>query len=480
MFHPRFMTILVSTAFLTQFGAATAEPLTLTVIRAIAPSLMYFNDWSKDPIMNAEVTPWSLGTHRLGGLHWFLVPSINSYLCSTPSNMFALTKEENIKRDRCSLLETEDIFGNRGEASLGWKRDYYGAFSAHIIDDHLNQKMYLISQGEQKDERPNRGYNDMPGSSCSPAPDIGYGADASWSKIAGAPPMCDPAYEWPSYNAFILMSTMPYTKEALSGGRPFVTEYGPILWPSNGYIERSPDGAHWIKATDGGVRHPSSIVAGGYLYVFYDDLSQGQESEGRGPGIKVARAPISPDGVDPHSFETYFDDHFVDSALPRGLSLEHYAMWSSKGGRASSLFPSAVISVPPTPYTGQKTRRIGDMIFSVARVDGTDWFIGVANEFSLGVTLRISGDLLKWSAPIVIPGTESNYYSGAVDLQKDVPLLYARFANADGDSNTDIDPNDFYVIGTQTSFHDGARAKVVNAIRLAVSLPKRASLPETK
>jgi hypothetical protein len=457
---------------ISQLGiAGVLEPPHITILQSIVQLKVYFNDWSKNPIMNVEVTPWAVSDAKPDSLHSFLVSTENTYLCSTNINLFDLKTVHEISRDHCALIETADVSANRLDVSSYWKRDFYGAFSAHVIGNSPKQTIYFVNHGELKDEVLVPDQNGLDAPSCRPAPDIGYGSDLSWSKSGEAAPACDPSYVWPSYNAFISMSSLPYNLAAISKGRQAVTEYGPILWPSNGYIELSSDRTHWTKATDGGIRHPSSIIADGHIYVFYEDLSQGSEIDGRGPGIKVARAPVISSAIDSKSFRTYFNYSFDDLALPQDFDLNH-PLWQSKGGRASSLFPSDVFSVSPTPYTGQITRRVSDEIgFSVARMIGTGWFIGVANQLSLGTTLRISKDLLTWSEPVVIPGTASNFFGGGVDLQTDIPLLYARFANADSESNNDIDPRNFYVIGTQTALYNGKLAKVVNAIHLAVTLP---------
>jgi hypothetical protein len=161
-----------------------------------------------------------------------------------------------------------------------------------------------------------------------------------------------------------------------------------------------------------------------------------------------------------------------DPALPPGFTTSnYYTKWSVKGGRASGLFPDSILTAPPTPGTKRTDQRRLSTIFSfsVAKMDGTDWYLGVANDGSRGLTLRFSKDLVTWSQPTVVPGSDS-YYTPGSDLQK-APFLYARLANADGDSNTDINPNDFYIIGTQTAQHGNTQAKVVNEIHLSLQLP---------
>lgn len=268
------------------------------------------------------------------------------------------------------------------------------------------------------------------------------------------------------------MSRMPWTYNNLTSNKKF-DDLGPITWPSNGYIESLDGNKTWIKATDGGVRHPSSIIKDNYLYVFYEDLSQGKESDGRGPGIKVIRAPINNGDVDPNSFMAYYNGNFSENSLPRGFNLPtYYKSLSQKGPRTSSLFPDLNKFAPQSTQGSKRVgaRLVGDITnFSVARVEGTDYYLGVAHELSRGVTLRLSRDLTSWSNPVVVPGTAENWWLGKTDLQK-YPLLYPRLANKNGDSNVSINPNEFYIIGTQTKPRNSSEAKVVNQIKLKLSL----------
>ena len=454
-----------STAKLPSPSGVSAKP-SITVLQPITQSKVYFNDWTAQPIMNAEVTPWALGTHRAGSWYSFLVSTGATYLCEFPNNIFNVSFEKSMAdTNTCRLRQSAVINGSNAMNTDNiplWRRDYYGAFSGHLLQTAPSSRtIYLINHGELDNDDPEM----FPGKNglvnCAPAPDIGYGSLS-----------CVGVNWWGSYNAFVTMSSIPFTEAALSGNESLATDYGPITWPSNGYIESLDEGATWIKATDGGVRHPSSIIKDGFIYVLYEDLSQGQESDGRGPGIKIIRAPITQSGIDPRSFKMYFENDFTESALPPGYDLaRYYTKWSAKGGRSSSLFPNNVVIAPPTPGTRRaQMRHLSDIFsFSVAKVNHTHWYLGVANESSKGVTIRLSKDLLHWSESTVVPGTESNYWAGGVDLQR-LPLLYARLANSDGDSNTDIEAPDFYIIGTQTARRGDTVAKVVNLIHLQLNL----------
>lgn len=443
---------------------ALPQPI-ITKLQGTTESKMYFND--DKGIMNAEITPWALETKKTGGWYTYLTSTYDTFMCTTPNNIFELKTEDKLAdRNNCVLrLEpglTPSTFSNPNSVPL-WLRDYHGTFSAHLLKNSNNDMtLYSINHSESYNNDslairfPN---NSVP--PCIPVANMGYGSLP-----------CDPTNWWGSYNAWITLSRMPWNYTNLTTSKKF-DDLGPITWPSNGYIESLDNNQTWVKATDGGVRHPSSIIKDNYLYVFYEDLSQGSESSGRGPGFKVIRAPITDQGIDPSSFKAYYNGSFSDSSLPSGFNLSTYhKSLAQKGPRASSLFPQLTKAAPQsTKGTMRKgARQVGDIIsFSVARVSGSDYYLGVAHELSRGTTLRLSKDLVNWSEPTLIPETESNWWSGSVDLQKH-PLLYPRLANKNGDSNVLIDPNEFYVIGTQTKSRNGIDAKIVNFIKLKLAL----------
>lgn len=445
-------------------NSSLAQPSIIT-LSGITESKMYFND--DRGIMNAEVTPWALETKKTGGWHTYLTSTYNTFMCTTPNNIFDLKNEDNLaSRNNCTLRLEPGLKPNKFTSSNSvplWYRDYHGTFSAHLISNaNKDIQLYSINHSESynNDSLAIR-FPNQTTPPCIPVEDMGYG------KLP-----CGSNNWWGSYNAWITLSRMPWTYNNLTSNKQF-EDLGPITWPSNGYIESLDGNKTWIKATDGGIRHPTSIIKDNYLYVFYEDLSQGKESDGRGPGIKVIRAPITNGVVDPNSFKAYFNGNFTENSLPAGFNLPtYYSSLNQKGPRASSLFPE-LTKTAPQPTLGTKrtgARQVGDIVsFSVARVEGTDYYLGVAHELSRGVTLRLSRDLTSWSNPVVVPGTAENWWLGKTDLQK-YPLLYPRLANKNGDSNVSINPNEFYIIGTQTKPRNSSEAKVVNQIKLKLSL----------
>jgi hypothetical protein len=436
----------------------------ISPLSSITETKMYFNDDTGR--LNAEVTPISLGTKQTGGWYTFLVTTAETQMCTTPSNIFSLSQSERLDDRKTCKVRTLPSINNQETANTPaifplWKRDYYGVMSAHLLKDKNNQMfVYSINHGESK----NRQIDSVYGiTKCVPVADMGYGTLP-----------CDSRNDWGSYNAWISMSSMPWTLTNLNSNRKF-TDLGPILWPSNGYIESKVINGKttWVKATDGGIRHPSSIIHEGYIYVYYEDLSQGLESEGRGPGIKVARAPIINGKIDPRNFKNYYKGSYSEPSLPAGFTLDkYYNSLAAKGGRSSSIFTNYtkgnLQAISGTKRTDKRT--VGNIFsFTIAKVKGTNKFLSVTNDLNLGVAIRQSTDLVTWSAPYVVPGTQANWWNTAYDFQT-YSLLYPRFLNQNGDTNTEIDASAFYVIGTQTKNKNGVDAKIVNSIKLKLNL----------
>lgn len=407
--------------------------------------------------MNAETTPWAFSDGSAGGWTGFLVSTSSSYQCATPDNIFTLSSLTKLSAtNTCHMRVQSQLEENLSIANdpTPWRFSYYGAHSGMVLNTGgANYTLFTINHGEHANVPANT-YNN---NACIPAPDIGYGV-LNCNDVNNG---------WGSYNAFISMSSMPWTSGNLSSGTLY-TDLGPITWPANGYVETL--NGVVVKATDGGVRTPTSITYNGYLYVFYEDMSQGDESSGTGPGMKVARAPITGSGVDPKSFKTYFNGAFTDSALPIGFDSTRAAdFYASKGGRSSFIFPDQPIVFQPAAQGTKRTDMRKEQqvpMFSVAQVKGTDWFLGVGLELNKGVTLRLSKDLVHWSLPTVIPGTELvDYWTKGVDFER-LPLEYPRLMNAAGTSSSWIDSSDFYVVGMTITDLGGTTQKTMQAIHL--------------
>jgi hypothetical protein len=408
----------------------------ITTLSQIETSKLYFND--DTGYRDVEITPWALGNHKLGGNYLYIISSYNTHLCDDIDSLFSPSNYKKISN--CKLRQSSAITPSTVDTNNSlWKRDFYGSFSGHLLSTKNDMVLYTINHGELLNN------NYFPTQPCHPAPDIGYGTFP-----------CTNAYNDQSYNAFIGMSSFSWNLANFNSTNTFV-DSGPIVWPANGYVENG------HKATGLGILHPSSIIKDNYLYVFFRDTSSGSDT-GRTSGLKTARAPITSSGVDPLSFKTYYLNNFTENALPTGFNKENILnFFSQKGGRSSALFTN--------DNSDGKTPDIYS--FAVAKLTGTNLYLGAAQDLNLGVTLRLSYDLVNWSQQTIVPDTEFNYFTdGGTPTFIKQPFMYPRLISADGDNSSEIDPNNFYIIGNTKSsnpFNSAAQANIINQLHLKLT-----------
>jgi hypothetical protein len=247
------------------------------------------------------------------------------------------------------------------------------------------------------------------------------------------------------YFAFVSAATIPYTTATSYGHNPQWTDLGPIVWPSKGYVSSD----RTMKVANG-PRHPHAIIDGNYAYVFYQDSYYTNGFDGlynldvgdRRGGMKVIRAQLP--NVQPGSWYAYYQPagssagDFTEPALPIGGS------FSTPGPRATPIF------------TNNKDPNHGNyegLSFAIAQVKGQNLYAGVEEYGDWGlegplmcagkmrVALRTSTDLIHWSARIPLYDGCQDYPNFALNLPE--------FVDASSSSNTQIDLNDFYIVGNK-------------------------------
>jgi hypothetical protein len=244
---------------------------------------------------------------------------------------------------------------------------------------------------------------------------------------------------------FVSAATIPYTTATSYGHNPQWTDLGPIVWPSKGYVSSD----RTMKVANG-PRHPHAIIDGNYAYVFYQDSYYTNGFDGlynldvgdRRGGMKVIRAQLP--NVQPGSWYAYYQPagssagDLTEPALPIGGS------FSTPGPRATPIF------------TNNKDPNHGNyegLSFAIAQVKGQNLYAGVEEYADWGlegplmcagkmrVALRTSTDLIHWSARIPLYDGCQDYPNFALNLPE--------FVDASSSSNTQIDLNDFYIVGNK-------------------------------
>jgi hypothetical protein len=327
-----------------------------------------------------------------------------------------------------------------------------------------------------------------------------------------------------SYNSFVAVG-----QASDLSGTNFIDE-GPAVWPANGYTQYNVGVDYERGDTGWGVRHPNSIIKDGYIYVFYQDWSYGDPENGRGSGIKVARAPV--DNAHAGQFESWYrladgnegwepslpiefwsGDFYVkgkdvwnenykntpkDWVNINGCTMWNYGTgwldredkrgfqcfndindYSLQGGKSTSLFGSFYPDTEgnhyndwPIIYNGKAHYQRGSS-FSVAKIKGTDYYLGVEDSaagfselpgwFYYWIGLRISKDLIHWSEPLILEDTLVRNWS-------DLRLGHPNFLSKDFSSTKEIDADGFYIIGSHTAGDGTWRVQQLNYKYLEISL----------
>lgn len=383
-----------------------------------------------------ETPPWALRTGA--GVKYYISSSWTFSAVLSPGRSL-LSDTQAFDPRSFYRVSTSNIFEeDRPQPELlnpitYWRRNAYGVFSAHLIKHSKTGRPWIVAflDGQNKNEKvgPDRFYINtvLPPRSYAGRDFSGYNENKS-------------AYvdNWDTYFNFIGLAACPL--DDYDGSRLMSNDQGPILWPSTGYLD--PQG----RPLSRGVRHPSTIVEGGYIYVFYLEEFPGSNEPGRQRGIKVARAPVASLGR-PGSFVCWFEDAFTEPSLPAGFSRLERGFFNLPGGRGTRLFDEYA------------TR------FSVARLAGRRGFLGVEERMYKGdefeLFLRLSDDLVHWGKPFAVPNSRGDWKSG---------LHYPILANADLTDNNEIDPANCCIVGSVEDTATSASMPRVAVRRLQLEL----------
>lgn len=307
---------------------------------------------------------------------------------------------------------------------LQFRRNYQGIFSAHAYNNpNKGDIIIAYSHGENKNEiEEGIQYQNTILPSCildqmNPTTYNGYYNGTYHDS-------------WESYFGFVNMQWIENSQET-QWGQHYFWEEGPIVWPSNGYITDE------NKKASFGLRHPSSILnrSDNYFYIYFlDTRASGVLSEeGRYSGIKLVRVKAE-NAVFPTAYEIYYEGNWYPS-LPAGYSKDKMMDYLKIKGPKSSV----VVGGPNT------------IRFTVAKMMDDNYYLGV-EECLDPITnqpftnLRLSKDLINWSAPKAILSKASSW----INFKYNYPI----FLDSTGWTNTEIGKDNFFILGTKSGETD--------------------------
>jgi hypothetical protein len=430
-----FLLLLIAAAVPTSSGRADPAPAPpiVTSLSEVVPLGMTLPGGTQAA---TEIAPALLPGPN--GLHLVYLATAFTYLCGTTGNPFQAPVV--LSAADCAVVDVPETQTSPKHyiapekvptSGHQWKLEYDAVFSAQITHDSVANRDLIITvnHNEVKNEV-------VPG---------WYNYHSPFAPTADAlPPSCGYAgntgrgprgYQtcWLAYGAFVSLEQNELTAATNFGRSPDISEIGPVLWPTSGYFDLSRGSAGKLSS---GLRHPSSIISNGYLYIYYLDTSKGRIGGLSILGTKVARAPISPRGV-PGAFLAWDGRAFAAPELPPGFDRNNIAAFIARPGpQVASLF--AAEARGNTAYSLQSSH------FSVAYDARRRVFIGV-EEYVEGdeagrpvhqMALRLSTDLVHWSArtPLSINGRD---------------MAYPEFADAAFTSNNAVDLGNLFLLGTR-------------------------------
>jgi hypothetical protein len=390
-----------------------------------------------------EVPPWIIAG---GWRSYFFADGIGTYVWSSPASMTdnnAIDLNIASRPYQASTSYIDSYNYDPGRPIDNWKRNYHGIYSAASFQHPVAGPVSLaFLHGENKNVISNHSQYQN-----TIQPNVHINTNDPDSYSGGG-------HEgWDAYNGIISAAWVPNILQTNWGQQFFKNELGPIAWPATGYITKS-----GIKCT-AGLRHPSSLLVGDSIYVFY--LESGPYGnnipveEGRHQGIKVIRASLK-DALDPHGYQVYYraPDSTVtwNTSLPEGFTKENMLNYVAVRG------PKA------TDIMGDREGTSEEIRFSAAKVRNTDYFIGVeeyadlTDDKKIKVALRFSKDLVNWTERASILYTADSWSQSRVN--------YPIFLSKDGWTNTEVDIDDFYILGTGSTVSNQVNRMHVQASQM--------------
>lgn len=386
--------------------------------------------YDKQPATRTEVPPLVLTD--AGKQHYFLVEGRKAILWTTA----VPTTEKgvlNLRRSSAGPVTVTRPYiqytnFNAASPARDWARNYHAVYSGHLLEKGSGEKLFIgFCHGENKNEVVARSCAEATGAqrlhnTIQPNVPINCADSATWS---GGKPYRD---GWETYNGILsaVYGSLQKNPEPL-------TDLGPIAWPSMAYITKDS-----VKTT-AGLRHPSSILVGDSIFIFYIEAGVYKgltpAEAGRQGGVKLIRVHKD-SALAPQQYQTYFQatggPETWSPSLPAGFTKETMLRFTAVKGPVS------------TDVLRDDTRTADVVRFSVAKVQGAAYFLGVEEYHNWGssayyLALRTSTDLRHWSPRQIIysaPSWEESLYH------------YPLFLDKAGNTNTEIDADDFYILGT--------------------------------
>ncbi len=398
---------------------------------------------------NPEMTPLVVTPAEFGGNSLYVFPSSFNFLCNSTTKM--PTTSLIVDRSTCDLvgkpgiLQTVDEKGSMQFKepstvySPDWTNSFDGLFGMALVKVAGKDYLYFAKHGENQNNFYNGKYYQG-----TIFPDI-KAADCAAGYTGTTYNHC-----WDSFASFASFGWAPL--ERTSDGKVDTNlqlhDQGPVLWPSTPY--KSSQG----KNTGSGPYAPTLFVdnSSGFMYMYFINASSRTSRH----CMSVARARIDSFGA-AGSWSYYQNGNFSPATLPEGFSKENISDFYTKGASVASCIA--------------EDKDAEFLHFNVAKIAGTEYYLGVGEDSPLGSTwrlwTRISKDLVNWSDPVVLD-TDGHSWGGGAKYH------YPTLLNLEGDNtNKMIDPDGFFILGKSATGKGGDENSgyQLNVMKLSLQVP---------
>lgn len=397
----------------------------------ILSDFMKFSSWSWRPELSPSIIM------QPDGSYIYTVSTHYSYKCKSNTNLLSgslvnessncnLITKPTVIQD-LNLTTGNPVYNNPSNLPTDtWNFTYNGVISAAVVSSNGQKKVVAVMHNEAQNAEFDGKLYQQPF------------LDVSASKCAAR--YVNGKYEacWDSFLGFVSIKTADYDNQTGWSDTALMNDEGPVLWPSKPYI--GTDG----KRTGSGAYQTTMFVDGEYIYLFSQNHSK-TLAPGAWSCLTVSRSPISTFGK-AGTWKNYYNGSFSVDSLPAGLTKDNFKDYLTVSGG-----PSDCINVG-TPLTH------APYYFSVAKVKGTPYYIAaeegsIADPDNIGqlktwrIVLRVSKDLINWSDGYVFATANSSWGEGK--------YAYPTFVDKTGKSTTEIDPDEFYIVGKHATASTG-------------------------
>ena len=399
-----------------------------------------------------ELTP--LVYRQENGQWVYMVTTSWSWKCLSNKNL--AFGDVLLNKIDCNLVSTPEAFGsvaNNGDIGFKdlscdsgdevWRRTYDGVMGMVFLDD----RVVLARYGENQNSGILGGW--VCNSVVKNIPMTGGYTEIGWPYTVFEDGCVANYYNgtyihcWDSFTSYVSVGWSPYNKNDGWVSKEKLTDLGPVVWPKDRYTNS--DGSYYNM--HGSYGNPTLFRDGDNLYLF--TLTKGSDMK---PG----------------------DDLCVSMAKSKIGDKGEVASWSYANG--SKTVPDGFSKTSVKQFLDKSNNYVGcvnrasntiqvknPQHFSVAKIRGSNYYIaaeegaydkdgnGSLDSWLMGI--RLSNNLIDWSDIKILESADGSWGNGN--------YAYPVFLDRNGETNSEIDAGEFYILGKRATNSKGYELNVM-------------------